>query len=276
MLHLIKTRRRRRYGHKTRVQPIGPTLNSKIAPRQKQTSLRTSPRRRHKQNRNHWQRVLRSSTNKEPFVVLVLDWLGCGFLEVLAHALFYFTGIGITVLLMNLLIGVLGNNFELYQDRSDVLFQRARAKMMLELRDRLSRRLSKWILSTLSMLMNLGRIVKERLMEYKCGRLALLVAFLPFLVFFLLIRLIRLSCLRMLPEASQCAIQHALGHALGYGGERSDTRMEDCSIFLVLRAEPPLEDLRELALRDEEPGEDFWRASEAVLTWLRRSHQPAH
>ena len=141
---------------------------------------------------------------------------------------------------MNLLIGVLGNNFELYQDQSDVLFQRARAKMMLELLDRLSRRLSNWILS---------RIVGGRLMEYKCGRVALrvalvvvktveLIVFLPFLAVFFLIS--------MQPGAIQYAIQYAVWVALGYGGERSDTRMEDCSIFLVLRAEPPLEDLRSL------------------------------
>ena len=145
---------------------------------------------------------------------------------------------------MNLLIGVLGNNFELYQDQSDVLFQRARAKMMLELRARLSRRLSNWILS---------RIVGGRLMEYKCGRVTLqvafavvktieLIAFLPFL----LISICLDFCLHMRYGAIQFAIRHAFWDALGYGGPRSDTRMEDCSIFLVLRAEPPMEDLRSL------------------------------
>ena len=152
---------------------------------------------------------------------------------------------------MNLLIGVLGNNFELYQDQSDVLFQRARAKMMLELRGRLSRRLSNWILS---MLKNPARMVKERLMEYKCGRVALqvavvvvktieLIVFLPFLAVFLLISI---SLERMRPGAFQLAIKYALWDGLGYGGPGSETRMEDCSIFLVLRAEPPMEDLRSL------------------------------
>ncbi|CAE7751613.1 HMA5, partial [Symbiodinium necroappetens] len=53
-----------------------------------------------------------------------------------AHVLFYMTGFGVTILLMNLLVGVLGQNFELYQDRSEILFHRARAKFLLELRKR--------------------------------------------------------------------------------------------------------------------------------------------
>ena len=155
---------------------------------------------------------------------------------------------------MNLLIGVLGNNFELYQDRSDVLFQRARAKMMLELRDRLTRRLSNWILLILKDLLRVVGDRRDRLMEYKCGRVALwvavvvvktieLIVFLPFLAVFLLISV---SLERMRPGAIQFAIKYALWDALGYGGDRSDTRMEDCGIFLVRRAEPPLEDLRSL------------------------------
>ena len=49
------------------------------------------------------------------------------------HVLFHVVGVGITVLLMNLLIGVLGQNFEFYQDQNQKLFQRARAKMLWEL-----------------------------------------------------------------------------------------------------------------------------------------------
>ena len=49
------------------------------------------------------------------------------------HVLFHVVGVGITVLLMNLLIGVLGQNFDFYQDQNQKLFQRARAKMLWEL-----------------------------------------------------------------------------------------------------------------------------------------------
>lgn len=52
------------------------------------------------------------------------------------HMLFYTVGVGITVLLMNVLIGVLGANYELYEDQSTVLFFRARVKMLVELQIR--------------------------------------------------------------------------------------------------------------------------------------------
>jgi len=52
------------------------------------------------------------------------------------HILFYGIGLGITILLMNLLIGVLGSNFDLYQDRAPELFNRARAKLLLEIEGR--------------------------------------------------------------------------------------------------------------------------------------------
>jgi len=50
--------------------------------------------------------------------------------------LFYGVGLGITILLMNLLIGVLGSNFDLYQDRAPELFNRARAKLLVEIEGR--------------------------------------------------------------------------------------------------------------------------------------------
>lgn len=52
------------------------------------------------------------------------------------HMLFYIVGLGITVLLMNVLIGVLSANYELYEDQSAVLFLRARVKILVELQTR--------------------------------------------------------------------------------------------------------------------------------------------
>ena len=52
------------------------------------------------------------------------------------HGLYYMIGMGITVLLMNLLIGVLGQNFHIYQDQSTMLYLQARAKMLRQIRDR--------------------------------------------------------------------------------------------------------------------------------------------
>eukprot|EP00435_Cladocopium_sp_Y103_P042240 s2865_g11.t1 len=64
-----------------------------------------------------------------------------------AHILFYITGLAITIMLMNLLVGVLGKNFELYEDQSAALFLRARAKQMLELQNRPWSRISQWLSS---------------------------------------------------------------------------------------------------------------------------------
>ncbi|CAE6928902.1 Ttn [Symbiodinium sp. CCMP2456] len=52
------------------------------------------------------------------------------------QVIFFLTGVGITILLMNLLIGVLGQNYEIHTDRAQVLFVRARARMLLEHRSR--------------------------------------------------------------------------------------------------------------------------------------------
>ncbi|CAE7243921.1 unnamed protein product [Symbiodinium sp. CCMP2592] len=49
---------------------------------------------------------------------------------------FFGTGIGITVLLMNLLIAILSQNYEMQQDRAQGLFVQARARMLLEVRRR--------------------------------------------------------------------------------------------------------------------------------------------
>ena len=60
------------------------------------------------------------------------------------HALFYTIGLGITVLLMNVLIGVLGANYERYEDRAVGQFFRARVNMLVELRCRPLRNVAKF------------------------------------------------------------------------------------------------------------------------------------
>lgn len=55
---------------------------------------------------------------------------------IFAHLLFFVTGVGVTVLLMNLLIGILSTDFGLYEQKSSELFNRARAKMMKEIGSR--------------------------------------------------------------------------------------------------------------------------------------------
>ena len=72
----------------------------------------------------------------------VPDEIG-SFSFVYLQVIFFLTGVGITILLMNLLIGVLGQNYEIHTDRAQVLFVRARARMLLEHRSRPQARLSR-------------------------------------------------------------------------------------------------------------------------------------
>ena len=46
--------------------------------------------------------------------------------------LFFSTGVGVTLLLMNLLIGIVGSNYDLRKEHAEVLFRQARARMLLE------------------------------------------------------------------------------------------------------------------------------------------------
>ena len=164
-----------------------------------------------------------------------------------AHVLFYVTGVGITVLLMNLFIGVLDNNFELYQDRSDELFHRARAKILLELQARPWRNISNLIPPILKDLS--GRVARFLV---GCGYVALglssgplLIVYLPVLPALVVMVAILLVLYLVLQLRSE-GIWYAMWVALGYGGVFCNEKMVDCSIFLVLRKEPPMEDLRSL------------------------------
>ena len=141
---------------------------------------------------------------------------------------------------MNLFIGVLGNNFELYQDQSDILFQRARAKMLLELQARPWRCLFSWIPPLVKDFVNgRGYVV----LCLPVG--PLLIVYLPVLlptVVFLAIVLVLCLVLQMRLQG----MRYVMWVGLGYGGARGRDQMEKCNIFLVLRKEPPMEDLRSL------------------------------
>ena len=65
------------------------------------------------------------------------------------QALFFSTGIGMQVLLISLLTGLLGNNYDRNKDRARVLFLQARARMLLDQECRpwvaLTKILHKWV-----------------------------------------------------------------------------------------------------------------------------------
>lgn len=87
------------------------------------------------------------------------------------HVLFYSVGLGITILLMNVLIGVLGSNFDLYQDRAPELFNRARAKLLLEIEGRPMVRLLKYLGSSAKTLRENHRTCLAKFVQflYMCG-----------------------------------------------------------------------------------------------------------
>eukprot|EP00928_Gymnodinium_smaydae_P000085 TRINITY_DN10037_c0_g1_i2.p1 TRINITY_DN10037_c0_g1~~TRINITY_DN10037_c0_g1_i2.p1 ORF type:complete len:758 (-),score=149.60 TRINITY_DN10037_c0_g1_i2:476-2641(-) len=84
---------------------------------------------------------------------------------VAAHALFISVAITITVCMMNLLIGVLGSNFDLYEDMAQALFLRSRAILIQNIRSRNFRflppcfcRICKFVVDSL-----IGPDVRERI-----------------------------------------------------------------------------------------------------------------
>ena len=203
--------------------------------------------------------------------------------KVFAHALFYCTGFGVTILLMNLLVGVLGQNFELYQDRSVVLFQRARAKMLLEFQSRpwkyLLRRLFRlfgWMMllqkevdseekvSCFRVLISLfafGPIVillrassadnLEKSIDTTLGRLTrcgtmMLLLFSPLFFSVSICLAVILLILRVVFQIQLGGIYYSLAVALGYLGADGTRRAEECRIWAVLRQDASMDDTRSL------------------------------
>ena len=173
------------------------------------------------------------------------------------HCLFYFTGVGITVLLMNVLIAVLGANYERYEDQSSVHFLRARVKMLVELQSRPLGRLfdfcfpavdridgGGWLfhmsmyLSMCPLLPITGEGVfgllrrnNLRIPFLLCSPVIFIIS-LCFLIAFLLCGM--LFCWRGMAHTFRCA--------LGFFAD--DCVASECSIFFLVRKEPDINDVR--------------------------------
>ena len=143
------------------------------------------------------------------------------------HALFYSIGMGITVLLMNMLIGVLGANYERYEDQAVGQFFRARVKMLLELRGRPIRNAAAFRGGGLRGWISLGVRVLYNIVILVCSP-CFLVLFLLSCIFF------RLS-----------GVIYTLRPAFGQYGHRGASPSE-CAIFFVVRDEPDINDVRSL------------------------------
>ena len=150
--------------------------------------------------------------------------------KVYVHTLFYFTGIGITILLMNLLIAVLGQNFELYQDQSEVLFLRARAKMMLELSGRPWRHIANCFF----------KLVRCRKTENRRRYDLIFFLLIPLLPILIPIGLI----FQMQPSGMAHTVSVAFGQCDPYSVPRGTA--ERCGIWMVVRQDRSMEDLRSL------------------------------
>jgi hypothetical protein len=201
--------------------------------------------------------------------------------KVEAHILFYITGVGITILLMNLLVGVLSNNFELYEDQSAVLFLRARAKLMLELQARPWTYILQWLSCRLLrneeseneesepsrvvgvlFLLCFGPLVP--LFDYSnsenpfgevilsgiakrgyCGSVLLLLCS-PILFILSACLALILMFFRFVFHMQLSGIFYMVAVSFGCCGAWGDKSPEDCHIGLVVRAEPPMQELRSL------------------------------
>ena len=141
------------------------------------------------------------------------------------HALFYIVGLGITVLLMNVLIGVLGANYERYEDRAVGQFFRARVNMLVELQCRPLRNVTKFQDGRLGWIS-------------RCFRLLLTTLFVICSPCFLI--LIALSCI----FCQVNGVIYVLLSAFGYFPKGSAAW--ECQIFFVVREEPDINDVRSL------------------------------
>ena len=145
------------------------------------------------------------------------------------HALFYIIGLGITVLLMNVLIGVLGANYERYEDRAVGHFFRARVNMLVELQCRPLRNLAKFRDGGLGWIGFCFRLLRNTLFVL-CSPC--------FLV------LIALSCI----FCQGMGVIYILRSAFGYFGSvyHHCAAASECQIFFVVRDEPDINDVRSL------------------------------
>lgn len=148
------------------------------------------------------------------------------------HFLFYVTGVGITVLLMNVLIGVLSSNYERYEDQSVGQFYRARVKMLVELQGR-----------------PLGRMF-----EYQGGgrcrclfvglrKLRSILVTVAFVICTPVVFIVFLLCL---PFFHRSGMMYTIRCSIGWFGSSGEIGASECNIFLVIRDELDVNDVRSL------------------------------
>eukprot|EP00434_Breviolum_minutum_P040057 symbB.v1.2.035588.t1/scaffold4833.1/size34140/1 len=151
---------------------------------------------------------------------------------VYVHVLFYVTGVGITVLLMNVLVGVLSSNYERYEAQSVGQFFRARVKMLVELQGRP-------IVGHISDFRSGGsyRWLFVCLRGY-CRIMLLFILFIACLPCLLIMFLVCLFFFR------KEGMMYTIYCSLGWFGNAGRRAASECRIFLVVRDEPDGNEVR--------------------------------
>ena len=170
------------------------------------------------------------------------------------HCLFYFTGVGITVLLMNVLIAVLGANYERYEDQSSIHFLRARVKMLVELQSRPLGRLFDFcfpvddqidegplLQASICPLVPITGQSVFRLMRRKYFRIPLLLCSPVIFVISLCFLIAFLLCGMLF---RWFGMSHTFRCALGIFADYCVA--SECSVFFFVRKEPDINDVRSL------------------------------
>ena len=164
------------------------------------------------------------------------------------HVLFYMTGVGITVLLMNVLIGVLSSNYERYEAQSVGQFFRTRVKMLVELQGR-----------------PLGRIFSV-FCRTKIPVILIPLLSLPLIMFLVVCFLVCLLFFR------RRGMKYTIYCSLGLFGDDLLPASE-CRIFLVVRDEPDGNEVRSLRAALKIPLERMQTQQQDLESKLEKHHQ---
>ena len=143
----------------------------------------------------------------------------------------YTIGLGITVLLMNVLIGVLGANYERYEDRAVGQFFRARVNMLVELQCRPLRNVAKFRGGVLGWISFCFGLLRNTLFAI-CSPCFLL--------------LLALSCIFCRYRGVMYICRCAFGRFDRTPVSSGSAAASDCHIFFVVRDEPDINDVRSL------------------------------
>ena len=183
---------------------------------------------------------------------------------VYVHVLFYMTGVGITVLLMNVLIGVLSSNYQRYEAQSVGQFFRARVKMLVELQGRPLGRI-------VGHIFNFRRGGPYRSLFVCLRGLCRVVFFILFIACLPCLLIMFLVCLLFFGKPG---MMYTIYCSLGWFGFRKQPASE-CHIFLVVRDEPDGNEVRSVRAalkipleRIQEQQQDLERKIEKIETKL--------